>query len=195
MNKLLVLGFLIGLGWKAWSHEPNEAYFHLTLHEDEVWVKAEFPWTLRNAMLLHDPRLDSATTKAEFEAAFAHYVQEHLILTGADGAVFQWLGFEEMAHAGHSHQSTYVLRFRGKDLQSIQNTLMFELYPEQVNNHTVEADPEASFSTNAAQPEYRFPVQNTTIWFVGSLLMAGAVLLAWMIYRRRLERTKGSRAA
>ena len=136
MKIFLALSFLV-LSPASFAHKPNEAYFIITQSDDTAEVIAEFPWTLRNALLEFSPSLEKANGKSEFEAVFIEYIKSNFILTGLYGENFEFIEFKEVPNNGHSHQGKYSLIFRGKNLVSISNTLLFNIYDNQKNHHKI----------------------------------------------------------
>ena len=115
------------------SHEVNQAFFTIKKQGSHIVVETEFPWTLRNALIAFNPGLKTATAKADFENTFVRYIKTNLVLIDADGRVLPFKGFKEVDRQRHLHQNNYVLTFQGHSLASITNTMMFNVYDNQVN--------------------------------------------------------------
>lgn len=64
--------------WSVYAHAPNEAFFELFVSGQELLIKAEFPWTIRNVLLTANPKLKTAKTKQEMEASLLEYLQAHI---------------------------------------------------------------------------------------------------------------------
>ena len=62
MKIFLALSFLV-LSYASFAHEPNEAFFEITQKGNTTEVIAEFPWTLRNALIEFYPSLETANSK------------------------------------------------------------------------------------------------------------------------------------
>ena len=149
MRELVVFGLVFLFLNIGFAHEPNEAFFTYTEKENTVEVEAEFPWSLRNALLKFDPSLAHATDKRDFENAFNEYISKNLIIRDRDGNPLQFQGVYELENNGHSHQNSYLMVFKGHDLFEITNTIMFNLYGNQVNYNTVGAGQNVeTFKTN-----------------------------------------------
>ncbi|MFK5974074.1 MAG: hypothetical protein QM485_12455 [Flavobacteriaceae bacterium] len=121
----------------GYAHEADEAFFKLTQKEATVEIEAEFPWSLRNALIAFDPSLATAKDKSAFENAFIAYLKANLILKNKDGRAFEFVAFTEIRNNGRSRQNTYVIAYKGSDLQSVYNTLLFNINAEQKNYHSL----------------------------------------------------------
>jgi len=134
MKIFLALSFLV-LSYASFAHEPNEAFFEITQKGNTTEVIAEFPWTLRNALIEFYPSLETANSKSDFESVFIKYIKANFILTGINGKDFKFVEFEELPNDGHSHQGKYLIVFSGNDLSIVTNTLLFNMYDNQKNHH------------------------------------------------------------
>ena len=120
------------------AHNANEAFFTLKKGENTIEVLAEFPWTIRNALLDELPELEKTGDKAEFQHAFFNYIQNRFILKNKDQTSLGLLEVREQITSGHSHHTNYLFVFKGHDISIIENTLMFNISPHQKNYHTIE---------------------------------------------------------
>ncbi|MEM7186264.1 MAG: DUF6702 family protein [Bacteroidota bacterium] len=124
------------------AHEVNEAFFTIKKQGDQIVVETEVPWTLRNALLAFDPKLEHATSKQEFESTFFRYIQQNLIIVDAEGNIVPLIGFKELERSGHSHQNDLILWFGGTTVAKITNTVMFNIYDDQVNYTSININEE-----------------------------------------------------
>lgn len=152
-----LLFFIMGLFMiKAHAHDPREAFFVIEQKGDSVQVRAEFPWSLRNTLLMYEPSLKDASDKPSFETVFFNYVKSTLILRDYNGTVMQLVKIQKMGNAGHSHQSDYMLTFLGSHLAEIQNEFMFNVSDRQVNYHIIRRGDEAIHDrTSSSCPSFR----------------------------------------
>ena len=153
----------------GYAHEADEAFFKLTQKEVTVEIEAEFPWSLRNALIAFDPSLATAKDKSAFENAFIAYLKANLILKNGNGKTFEFIGFTEIKNNGHSHQNTYVITYKGSDLQSVYNTLLFNINAEQENYHTLfVGTKQQAFVTTKGQEYFEWAAATTFNywWFV-----------------------------
>jgi len=137
-------------------HEPNEAYFIIIQKEAIVQIQAEFPWTIRKALLNEDASLKNATSKEEFDKAFFNYIKKHLILKDTSNKELDLLSVEELPKTGHNHGGTFLISFSGNEFKSVKNELMFNLYKNQQNHHefSVSKKNKLEFSTTKIVPSF-----------------------------------------
>lgn len=141
----LVLTCIQNLGF---AHSPHECFFDINIENKGCTIKAEFPWTLRNALLAYEPGLKNAQTPLDFEQAFEKYISAHLILKDSGGKALVFKGFEALESSGHSHQNEYTLRYAGGNVHQVTNTIMFEMSKKQSNYHSLRVDgAEKTFET------------------------------------------------
>jgi len=168
MKQLCIGVFLLLLSVKMYGHEPNEAYFVITQEASIVQVQAEFPWTIRKALLNDDVSLKKATSKEEFDKAFFNYIKKNLILKGISGQSFDLLSVEELPKTGHNHGSTFLISFSGSELMSVKNELMFNLYENQQNYHEFNMGEKniQEYSTTKKEPYFvvRVTPENNFLW-------------------------------
>lgn len=139
------------------AHDANKAFFKIVEEEDtKVIVEAEFPWSIRNALIEYNPALKFARDKAEFESTLFDYLESNMVLQGNSGKNFDLISVEEYPVEGHSHQVVYRAIYNGLNLQSLSNTIMFDLYDNQKNYHvvTISEGTNYEFVTSAKFPSY-----------------------------------------
>jgi len=173
------------------AHNPNEAFFEMVQNTQTFEIEAELPWSLRNALLQFEPRLKNAQSKEDFEKVLVQYLKQKLILKDKKGRVLELLLSKELLHQGHTHQSTFLLVYQGK-AQSITNTILFELYPNQKNYHYLVGKEKKNFTTHPQKATFLLeqPAQKTTyssfnkvgFWLIGLLtcvLLSLTILVRW----------------
>ena len=155
------------------AHEVNEAFFTITENGNTVEVEAEFPWTMRNALIAFNPSLEHATDKNEFESTFVEYIKTHLILKDINGNILEYLDFKQLENNGHSHQSNYLILFRGNKLHEVINTIMFNVNDNQENYHTIDHNTTGKiFTTNKQVNNFYVPEYSSfNYWYVLLLLI------------------------
>ncbi len=137
------------------AHDPNKAFFIFTLKQNTVEVTAEFPWTLRNALLKFNPILEKSKSTKDFENTFIEYIKANLILKDSEGNVLTFNTFRNLKKTSHSHQNIYLLVFKGSNITEIKNTLMFDLFDNHTNNNIIQIDnKQIEFETTKEVPSY-----------------------------------------
>ena len=119
----------------SFGHESDEAFFQIRVTDSTVEVEAEFPWTLRKALMNFNPSLARAKHKNEFEKTFTRYLKANLMLKDHLGKRLPYMHFIPVANDGHSHQSKYLITYAGTNPWKITNTLLFNVNKNQVNHH------------------------------------------------------------
>lgn len=155
---LFSLFFIFGIN-SILAHKPNQAFFNIQETAQGIKVEAEFPWTLRNALIKFNPALEEAKHKSEFENTFFEYLKENLILKNSAKKAFVLKSVKELPRNGHSHQNSYLIEYEGSKLFSIENTLSFSIFDNQKNFHKV--------ISNNLQYEYKTS-KETPIFTVGA---------------------------
>lgn len=131
----------------VYAHEPNEAFFTFSLKDSLITVEAELPWSMRNALIDYNPKLEKSATKQDFEETFFEYIKNNLILKDKNGVILELQKIEELKTYGHSHQNNYLFTFIGDNLLEVTNTIMFNLYKKQINYNTLTSN-EVMFKTS-----------------------------------------------
>lgn len=183
MKKVL---FLIGMSLihtVGMAHEANEAFFKISQRDSVIEIEATFPWSMRNALLTFNPSLETATNKRDFENTFIAYIKAKFILKDRNGVVLHYKEYKELENDGHSHQNRYLIMFIGIDLQEVTNTILFNVYENQVNYHTITINTEQeTFKTYKAVPSFRLGKEIiTSSWYLWFLL----VPVCYIIYRMK----------
>lgn len=150
----LLLVVSIFLSGKNYAHDPHEAFFSISQTKDTVKIKAQFPWTLRNALIQFSPDLSNAKSSQDFERAFVEYVKKNIIITDITGETMPFIHFEAIESSGHSHESNYLLFFYGQDISKIRNSLMFNHSDRQTNYHSLSTqnNKNVAFQTSPKHP-------------------------------------------
>lgn len=147
------------ISWSNYAHAPNEAFFEFFESNNQLLIKAEFPWTIREALLTARPELQTAQTTEEMMTGLLSYLQEHLELRNEQNQPILIQSIKAAPNTnGHGHGSVYMLML-GKNqwISSIKNTCMFEAYSDQTNFHSIEVEhaPVLKFVTNKENAIYK----------------------------------------
>lgn len=170
MKQIVVIVVLSLVSALSWGHEPNEAYFVIKNSGSSIEVEAEFPWTIRNALLQYDKSLENATTKQAFEKVLFSYVKENLVFFDRDDNSLKLLSIKELPRVGHSHGSRFLIVYQEGEYQKIKNELMFDLYDNQQNHHEfiTSENITKNYSTTKNNPTFELKVKSNKglIWGV-----------------------------
>jgi hypothetical protein len=172
---ILIISCLQTLGF---AHSPHECYFDIKLENNTCTIKAEFPWTLRNALLDFDPSLNSIQTPQAFETAFEKYISSNLNLKDKEGKMLIFKGFRALESSGHSHQNEYALEYEGSDVKQVTNTIMFEMSDKQSNYHSIMVDgTKRTFETYKGQDSFMIDdlSTNNTSYFIFGFAVIGII--------------------
>ena len=174
---LLFLGFIYVFSISGYAHETNEAFFKITQKEKTVEIIGEFPWTMRNALIEFNPSLEKTTNKKDFEDAFVEYIKANLILTNMNGSQLEYQEFKELDNDGHSHQDNYLIIFKGKDLIQIKNTIMFNVFDNQVNYNTIVTNEnQETFKTKGEQDYFKLSEKKNRMNYLWLLVLIAPII-------------------
>ncbi|NQX86631.1 MAG: hypothetical protein HRT67_12135 [Flavobacteriaceae bacterium] len=126
------------------AHEVNKAFFVVKKQDHSIVVEAQFPWTLRNALIAFNPKLQNAKDQLEFKTSFEQYIISNLILFDAKGIPLPFRDVEILDKREHSHQNDFRITFKGGSVAKIKNTMMFNIYDNQINYMKVQLDDDHS---------------------------------------------------
>ena len=115
------------------AHSPNRAYFYIEVKEQVIVVNAEFPWTIREALMNYDPQLKLNFDEVTMMQALECYFMDNFIISDENGEVAVLRSLKVLPHQGHSHQANVEVVFEHVEVSSISNTLMFERFLNQKN--------------------------------------------------------------
>lgn len=160
----------------SFSHDIENVVYRITLVENTVAIEAEFPWTIRNALLEFQPNLENATSKKDFDDALFRFVKRNLILTDRNSEILDLISITPLPRKEHSHGNEFLLLFEGSDLKEIKNTLLFEYQNKQKNIHKLGGQ---TFITTINAPSFiiSIPSKNKYLWWL-SIIPIG-FLIYW----------------
>uniref|UniRef100_UPI0025FFF722 hypothetical protein n=1 Tax=Winogradskyella sp. TaxID=1883156 RepID=UPI0025FFF722 len=61
----------------GFAHDANKSFFKIRQNGEFVEIEAEFPWSIRNAMLDIFPELESSKNQKDFENTFFKYINDN----------------------------------------------------------------------------------------------------------------------
>lgn len=162
MKKTCSLLLVLILPLFALAHESNRSFFKIEQKEFTIEVMAEFPWTIRNALLIFAPELNKSKSQKEFDSAFFKYINTNFILTNSNGTQLMLLNVKEIRSVGHSHQTTFLLTFDGSSFNKVLNTISFNLENNQENFHKINLNDEIlEFKTLKENSSFKISSQQT----------------------------------
>ena len=183
MKKLIVYVFACISCTYGYGHESNEAFFIIVQKQNTIEIQAEFPWTMRSALIEFNPELKEASNKEEFEKTFVDYIKYNLILNNEVGEKLEFKEYKELDNNGHSHQNNYLLIFNGASFNQITNTIMLNVFEHQVNYHILKMnDEKVNFVTKQGQAQYELPKKNSFNYWWGFVLFMAAVFFLLRMY-------------
>ena len=165
MKSLLLIISMSIISWSSYAHAPNEAFFEFFESDKQLLIKAEFPWTIREALLAARPELKEAQTTEEMTAGLLSYLQEHIEVRNEQNQRIRIQSIKAAPNTnGHGHGSVYMLLLgENQWISSIKNTCMFEAYSDQTNFHSIEAGTtKLKFVTNKEKAKYTIQTNFST---------------------------------
>lgn len=147
----------ISLIFSVYGHDAHIAFFEiLPVESKEIKVHAEFPWTLRDALVQFDSTLLLDKSKAIWEASFKKYVTEYLSMYDISHRELGLISIAQLPSTNSGHSVQYEFRFEGGVLGTIDNRLMFNLNNHQDNIHKIVGKKgDLEFITNKSSPNFR----------------------------------------
>lgn len=180
----------------AAAHDPDRAFFTISVNENSTIVEAELPWTIRNALFKFQPSLEKAKTKSAFDSAFFQYVSQNFTLTQKNGENLQLKEVSPVKKEnGHSHQTNYEFIFEGNEFATVKNTILCEYNKNQINYHELLlAEKTKEFTTSKESPEFKISkLKDHHIPFltigvaIGSILVIGTIVFILLKYKKSLK--------
>lgn len=168
------------------AHNPHECFFDIKIEKQNFTITAEFPWTLRNALIQQTPALKNAKSNIDFEIAFEQYLMANLILKNNNGQQLPFKGFKTLDNSGHSHQNSYVLQYEGSDVKYITNTIMFDISDKQVNYHSLVVDgQQKTFETYVGHNSFMIDdIHDNDNWYINFAVLTVGIL-GCIVYKYR----------
>ena len=187
MKKLTILTIAFILPFLAFAHEGNKSFFKIEQKETTVEVTAEFPWTIRSALLYFVPELKTLKTKEAFDAAFFEYIKSSFILMDKNGTQLELISIESINLDSHSHQNDFLFSFKGISLDKVSNQISFNLNSNQINHHTIVDRYEMRvYETTLGNPNFEISKQNNAtfgyLWLLALLPLGLGFLFKKKIY-------------
>lgn len=153
--KYLMITTLLWFSTSVLAHSPNRAYFDIQVKENAIVVNAEFPWTIREALMNYDSQLGENADEQAITQALECYFMDNFIIRDENGGVAAIQSLRILPHRGHSHQANVEVVYEHVDILRIRNTIMFNLFKDQVNNHVFHLEPSiVSFVSTASYPSW-----------------------------------------
>ncbi len=166
----IIFALLIANLCTVYSHSPNEAFFKIEEKKKTVIIHAEFPWTLRNALIAFEPDLLKSTNSNDYKRAFKEYLKANLILTDENDNKMKFISFEKKENYGHGHQNNYIIEYKGSNLQKIENSLLFNISNKQLNHHLLRINEKETFIKTSNSKSYfklfKKAKFNTWLWVI-----------------------------
>jgi len=189
--KILILILSIWFS-KSYAHDSKEAFFTISKTENAIIVKADFPWTIRNALFKFKPELANTRDKTSIENAFFEYVKLNLILKNKQENLLKLIHITEDTSIGHSHETKYIFTFENDKIFKVDNRLMFNLNDEQVNYHTILINNKSSkYSTTKEHPIFNLGQKHASKMNLYWLIFLIAFLVLIPLYRKISTANKG----
>lgn len=166
------------------AHKSNEAFFTFKQKNHVIEVEVEFPWTIRNALIQFNPELEITKNENHFEATFVKYIKKNLVLTDQEGVEQPFIEFKELENNnGHSHGNNFLLKFKGYEIVNVKNTMMFNLYDNQINYNKIDLiNTNKSFITKMASPNFslnKIQVNHSWWYFIVVLIFVLVGLVSY----------------
>ena len=183
MNLLWKVILILCFPIMGFAHQADEAYFNISTQDSFIEIVSELPWTIRNSLIKFAPYLDKAKTKQEFLDAFFQYIKKNIILEDEEGHVLQLLKIQELPQNGFTHQSDFLIQFKGSHFQRMTNTVLFNLFPNQKNYHVYNSGKtKMEFVLSQQQKSYILNLSKNSNFFSYKLILVIASVVFILLF-------------
>ncbi|MFT4970079.1 MAG: hypothetical protein ACI9O4_001831 [Chitinophagales bacterium] len=179
----------------AFANDSNEAFFAIQENESNILVRAELPWTIRNALYQYKPELEFSQDQTAFDDAFFDYVRSTITFLDNNQDSIKLIAVFKDFDEGDSLLSNYIFEFEKGRVFIVSNSLMFNIHNDQENHHTVfrSALP-ISFTTSMEQVDYYVEKPFNKRYYLFSIpiifLLGFVVIRKVQASNRRVKRKK-----
>lgn len=167
---------------RGYCHEGNTAYFEIQVVDSEpIIIIADFPWTLRDALIEFDSTLLLDRREETWKNSFKNYISQYLKFYENNLQQLKLIRIDVLPGTQSSHSIKYKLQFEEGKISKIDNRLMFNINTDQVNYHSIKSKSgEIEFATNVQSPRYK--LRNIKFLnFYSLLLVFGSIFLFLLI--------------
>jgi len=175
----------------GFAHDANKSFFKIQQKVDFVEVQAEFPWSLRNAVLEAFPELENSNNQKDFDTAFFKYIDANFSIRNGK-ALLSLVSVKAVDSPGHSHQNNFVFVFAGNNFDTVTNTIMFNIYENQENYHEVEVNNQhEEFVTTPKSTSFRLNFDSDSESSIGNdtivilLTLVFSLLMSLLFFKNR----------
>lgn len=167
----------------GYAHDSDKAYFNITREGSQTIVYAEFPWSIRNALIAFDSSFNNAKTIEEINAIVFNYTKEKIKLFDTKGKQLPLVKVVfEKNNEEHNHATHYKFVFKGSEISKVLNTMMFEYIKSQENCHWYTNGNGIKKETITDNISPYFMVTNKSNYFmyylIGGLLLVGLIVFS-----------------
>lgn len=139
----------------GYAHNAQEASFNIETTSNTIEIYAEFPWTIRKALLTAHPELDKSSNQSDYDRAFFNYVKSNLILTNENQDTLKLLSINKADSLGSSHHVNYNFTYQKLAYTTISNTLLFNVNSQQINIHNFKIkEQKFLYKTKVSSPSF-----------------------------------------
>lgn len=174
-----LIGILVPLN----AHDAHQAFFGIRETELKlINIKADFPWTLREALIQFDSNLLVDKQEEVWRSALERYIIQNFIVYNSNGIPLKFLSIEEStsSHGGHAIQYNFSLEWG--EIGEIENRLMFNINEDQENYHKISGNQgDIEFVTTTNNPNYIFDQSKKTIFYFIVSVFAGIFLCLFLL--------------
>ena len=184
MKTLICICFLSLGALNTFAHDAKVAFFTYSSLGKSLVVDAEFPWSIRNALLTFRPEIETSKDKTDFEKAMFDYVAENLIIKDANYKTIKLLNVFLTENFGHSHQVSFQFIYESNSIFEVTNTLLFNQSNKQINHNTIQLDgAEKSFSTTVNHPDFKVDQASYKFFYWSVLILLLSAILI-VLYKK-----------
>jgi len=187
MRNIFLLTFFLSVHI-AFAHSIDEAYFKIYMKDAKTFVDAEFPYTIRDAVLKVYPEIENSTQQKFDEKVLKYFVANLKMYNNGNTFLIKNL---KQLKGEHNHSVKYIFDFGRVDWSSlkIRNTIMFNINSNQKNFHTLQNEKlnkqfttSKDFKTWSLKEKKKSSQKITKMKkFRRLILIIGSLLVFWLI--------------
>lgn len=132
---LLLLSSLPLMGWTLHS---ATAYFQIKEQQGQTIVLADFPPSLQQALLKHNPQLSANATQRQFLRALKDYGTHCLSLTNKYGESLPLTNVTALDRQIGAPTSRFQFTFQGTGFSILSNRFLFNVSDNAINRHSIQ---------------------------------------------------------
>ncbi|GAA3623559.1 hypothetical protein [Flavivirga jejuensis] len=184
----------------GYAHDADEAYFEITTQKYHTIIEAEFPWTIRNALIAYDSNFSNAKTIEDINVIFFNYVKEKFKIFDSNDNPLALQKVKLIKDKNHSHSTNYTIIFKGTEIAKISNSMLLEYNNSQENHHfySLNNKLKGEAITDILSPSFNIKSKQKStqnIYLIISVSILTAIIGFYLFLRIKKSSSNGSKGS